>query len=1700
MKKKFLGRVLTMLLVASMVFTLLPAPAIAAGSWWWNNDEYTEEAVPTATTTADNSNFMRIFHLDCGRKYFSKEDIFNIIDTAANCGYTHVELAFGNDGLRFLLKDMSLTANGKEYGSDDVKAAIQYGNMQYNSLTNYNQSTNELTEDEMREILAHASEVGIGIIPMFDAPGHMYALIKGMQDKLQLTANYRYATKSGENNSQNWALILTDANNADSVAFVKALMQKYIQFFAENGAKYFNIAADECGFVSTRSGTSINDTNGEYAAFAGFVNEMNSYVKSHSMTTMAFNDGFYHKGMQIADGSFDTDILICYWDASKEVYAQAAELAQKGFRIINTNNRWYYVIGKEQSTGSDWSQYAYHLDYAIERMGKEDCLTIDGDGKQTTPVGCMTAVWCDNPGADYHDSSVKRYMAAMQSSNPDYFKSTAAPDKPGTKLDEREITVMVGDTTTDTIKGNYGGTYKTDNEATAEVLSATAAYVPGTSGEPVLQSALNEGKTYIIGDGSGNYLKRQGTGLLNTNNPEDATQCLVTKDPTYEAYNLANEGYYLSYYVEGTYNNRWELNLRTDNTKYSAWTYQNNAFKYYSSSYNYYLKTSNGAWVVSKGYSTTAGSAYTKEASTEGGYQTTITFKGLAEGDTYVTIGNVHYTIHVTREDLSKAPTLPIQLWITNNSIQPTDDEDFGKTGKFYTASGTWQSQWAYYYPISADLRSEENTDSVNSENGMALSECIPSVIQNRYQFGTNYWATDQGNHTPYNFTLWRGEVFNTTTGFQKSGQTSMLNKGIADFQYVRYLNNVWQVSLDRSDWKTVTGEGSTGTVSDCKEQLVAYYYMQTELTEEVTTNVLDWGDAVNSQKEYALLDFAVKYQSGTRVPDTFIQPEKTRVYNTSGQVVTDGNYRLVDEISVIKEQGFEVYMITLTPATGLGQKISKTTKYQYKETSEKVVWVDKVEDLPDDFKDSSRWYSALTDTGESRGLTFNAENGKNVGGDAIVPMVEIEKNGGTLVTYYIRPVKEETDTLQVNYVDLSDNKVFYDYSIAVNSGTTFDKEPTLTNGKLEDYTIEGLKATETVYSDLTKMDGVPAAYRYATNISCERVERSDGNRTLTLYYTFGRTTSFVVDFGLPVTIQPGDLNTTLGTNIDRITKVTAVSSDGTASVVDKNVVFTPNKVYGVGSAKLAITYSGTNLVNNEENSVTYTVDILPASNVLYEENFLTEAPASSGLSWTEVTSNKLGSQETQKVNGTGSYNVFGRDTAYDTATGELGVWKATGLEVNKRTTSALTTDFYGNGFDLIGNCGPSTGRVILFVKNAETGKGKLIDVDTRYSGGDLYQVPLAHVMMDKEASYNVTIYAAGLKATNETPASYNLSGAATYASDYAVGGYDTVLSDILAENGLTMADVEYVKVESAPAATTRSAASFYALDTAAETGTITHAAGKHVEIDGFRVYRSSTNNANYPKSEQDVQYLNILDAVSNFTAFVEGSTADSKWEARDKYENAGGPQNEIYLRKTDGENSAIAFKIDPNAIVQISARAVENEKAAELVVNGVKTVIATNTEMYYTFAASENGIVTIKNTGKGMLALGNLKIKKGTQAAALSEEDYPAAIALLSLNAAPETPDEGFNPAINAKVTTTRFIRSKVVTLMVSASADVEKLMVNGVELRPTNSWLVKMGWSDTYTYILTEKVQKSETKTYEIVGYRADGAASETIVVKSK
>lgn len=418
---------------------------------------FTLPAAASSDSAASNDDFKRIVHIDCGRKYFSAADLKKIIDYAADNYYTDVELAFGNDGLRFLLDNMTLQVGDKTYDSSIVTPAIQNGNIAF-----YNTGTNELTESEMTDIISYAREKGIGIIPMFDAPGHLQAVVKAMET-LGMSPVYTKPTTSGT--SVNYAIDTTD--NA-STSFVKALMQKYITYFKEQGCTMFNFAADECGFSGM--------TTAAYTSYAKFVNELAAMVKKANMTPMAFNDGIYHKGLT-SNTAFDTGILVCYWDASTAKYASAATLAKKGFKILNTNNKWYYVIGKESVTNwNDWNGYAYTCEYAKNQMATNDCLTIDGDEKQTTPVGCMAAIWCDYPNNNVNWTNVESYISTFRTSNPNYFKASATtPEKPGVQqpTENKTVSVTVGGTTTVTIDGKNlsadGQTYATENSGIATV-------------------------------------------------------------------------------------------------------------------------------------------------------------------------------------------------------------------------------------------------------------------------------------------------------------------------------------------------------------------------------------------------------------------------------------------------------------------------------------------------------------------------------------------------------------------------------------------------------------------------------------------------------------------------------------------------------------------------------------------------------------------------------------------------------------------------------------------------------------------------------------------------------------------------------------------------------------------------------------------------------------------------------------------------------------------------------------------------------------------------------------------------------------------------------------------------------------------------------------------------------------------------------
>ena len=375
MKKKFLGRLLTMLLVAAMVFTLLPASAIAAAEWW-GGDEYADDAA----TQADDDYKYNIFFLDCGRKYYSVDSIKQFIDNASAAGFNYIQLAVGNDGLRFLLDDMSLTVNGTTYDSTKVSAAIHTGNEAY-----YNFDVDELTQSEMDTIIDYANSKGMGVIPCVNTPGHMDAILSA--------AN----TLTGKNCSYNSSVRTIDVTNTTATAFTKALLQKYITYFAGKGCQLFNMGADEYAndkYTGGSMGFGNLQSTGNYSYYVTYVNEVAAMIKAAKMIPMAFNDGIYFNN-NTWSGMFDTDIIICYWSNGWSGYSPmpAATLAGMGFKMVNTNGGYYWVLGKTdaQCSASKASGFNYK---------SFPGSTIDA------PAGSMFCIWADYPGAETESSVI----------------------------------------------------------------------------------------------------------------------------------------------------------------------------------------------------------------------------------------------------------------------------------------------------------------------------------------------------------------------------------------------------------------------------------------------------------------------------------------------------------------------------------------------------------------------------------------------------------------------------------------------------------------------------------------------------------------------------------------------------------------------------------------------------------------------------------------------------------------------------------------------------------------------------------------------------------------------------------------------------------------------------------------------------------------------------------------------------------------------------------------------------------------------------------------------------------------------------------------------------------------------------------------------------------------------------------------------
>ena len=511
----------------------------------------------------------------------------------------------------------------------------------------------------------------------------------------------------------------------------------------------------------------------------------------------------------------------------------------------------------------------------------------------------------------------------------------------------------------------------------------------------------------------------------------------------------------------------------------------------------------------------------------------------------------------------------------------------------------------------------------------------------------------------------------------------------------------------------------------------------------------------------------------------------------------------------------------------------------------------------------------------------------------------------------------------------------------------------------------------------------------------------------------------------------------------------------------------------------------GNIVIYRQDSSQKFPIAVVPASNVLYEENFMTPRNLSNAPDWT--LSSKPADAVVVKDNAP-EESVFGYTKEYANNKGMNGAYEVTVDSTTLgRTSDELSFDFNGQGFDLIGTCGPNTGTIMVSVRDDQNTPVKAYMVNTAYSGGVINQVPLIHCMDLPRGTYHVLVKAMHVDyAPAQSKMTYSLRNSASAPNNAA---YNALVK--LGMSDEEISNVEFINIADRIEPVTFSLYNAPAAPAAApET--------MQVSLDAFRVYRSTQNAQEaYPAEECNIKYSNILDAQEgSFTAYVEGN-AEGKYNVAD-YRKMGGPANELYLKP----KTAIAIAVaDGVTNTQISLRAV-NGPVNMSINEGEQKIINHNTEMYYRVTATSDGLIVIANTSETeILAVGNLKC--GVKAINDSQKARAEHMTFAMMNA-PVTPDEPesqkFVPQkFDVRLSVIRGLFNNYAIITATTSTDVGYIEINGTKCKADNARLVNIGLNKNNKFITSIKFKKNEPISVEITAYDRADIASETII-KSK
>lgn len=1710
----------------------------------------------------------RIVHLDCGRKYFSVDYIKAVLKTMAENGFNQLELAFGNGGLRFVLDEMDIKSGDSTlHNSADVKAAILEGNKNFYDDPN----GNALTETDMKAIITYANKVGVEIVPLLNMPGHMDGILGS-----SLFSQYKLSGSDGSldlNNSD--AVTFGKALLKLYVDWFKTYgNSNYFNFGADEYGQGIRNPYIESSVAKVTYNQLINYMNDCADVIEGqsmVARCFNDFVCYNKRTTCNL-----YKTVQVCywsnqwNGSeYNTPDVIqnaryTMINTNQKWYFVPSKADEYGKSTVLSNftnfdvTKYQNIKSGYNSTSTTYTQ----IPVGTTNVGAMFCVWCD------TPSVDVALSDVQELIAAMADANPSYFTKKTVPEEPE----TPVIKQDDTTVSDGKVQVAMGATTTLTLSGGATATWSSSNEKilTLKAVSATRAAVQSTNAVQVVPVATGTATvTAKLDDGT-----KLSTEVTVTAAPEkEKVYVTVQQGQTSDPYEQTGDytGDYSDAYAEVTTTTKTETaGKRYESATLAAGTFyisnassvQDNATLSeltFESAGNgqYYIKNSEGQYVypnatysygrlsysVSAGktavnvadngkgsvtisrevsyqvwweyntttaYLTISGSTFSasgnssniylyNQVNVPGDTKTSITFKGLQlVEDRVYTIGNVEYHVTVTERDLSKE-TVDINLWITNGGVLPDGWSNGSPSGFVFDDQVSAKKNWTNlsYRTVSAAQYG------FHSEKGAELKAILDGTL-----IGT------AANRDPVtvNVEYWKSAYHDSSVRQEYDGWTNHSEDGI-EIKYLRYWDDTWAYSVDGKSWVAISDISAT---EKNKNQLAIFYRQPTTITDEVQTKVVDWGP-IDFSANQSLLDFAVKYETGEKTPTSFPVNKKTIGFNCptdqpdaqkNGYVVKDGNYyyRVVHGIAGVETSNYEVYMITLTPSNDShGTTITSTSSYTYAGT-EKVAWA-KTE------ADAENSGLPLVDDGVTT-VTY--------GGEPYLSQVKIYQKQGLLVTYYVR-AKVTADSLTVHYINKTlNNTEFYSYNIAVAENTKFKDTITLATPDWKTYLVGGEVTNiygreQRITADLSQMPEIDAKYRYAI-YTCENVERRD-DKNVYLYYVFSNETSFVVDFGLNLVIPLSRLSEAL--NNATIEKVTVSGAKCGKTVYDtakKQITYQPTKTID-DVEKLSVEITGkiqytdeTGATVEKESTVSFLVNIIPASTVYYEDSFATFYDAGSADAKTafgaSTGADKMGQWYVEGTEQTAEQaleelgkkdNVYGYDPVYNNST-TFSMGSAKKVTVNANTYKennsswpTATFTFKGTGFDVISLTSNTSGTFFVTVTNKKTGDVvRKNTIDTYYgyhqdkngnwvaeanNPNTLYQIPVMKIKGLEYAEYDVEIkvaYASFLDHTSNASYSFWLDAIRVY--DPMGKGYDYTGSDNKSDNETNPGYVELRQV----------------LVDANSLGT-----GGAVFIDGNANETSVATYANY------------------------------------------GPNHEVYL----ATKQAIGFKLIANQVpeeVQLAAKQLTGN-TANLTVTGAKIgrhgeaagntlELVSGTDEYYELSGInwtqasgsdyyETDVITLMNSGEsGIVALTNLKLvnaqyvdKRDDLANAADDEvlvtmAMDADIAQVAVAAV----DSVLHPQEVKTFTPERFEaswnRSSVrvgekATLTVKTSEDVEAITVDGVTIDTYRTRTQRTGWGwnakkvtyREFTYTIT--ASEAGTLNCSVAAINAEGTASEAI-----